>query len=215
MMLTSTFLSPVDSAKSVSPSNRVCAGRMARASPSCAICATLLASSLVRPALVATTPMTVLPCERSAGRSCRRSRASPTSVSAKGPAADAHRASLAGRARPGSARSLGSTTSPNAFTAISAPTTQPAAQVDGWPCRCRTSSRRPCPASCPTLAPGPRADVALGRPLARGGQAGAVTHRGVRPARRRCPDARSNRIAAGTIGTRATPASKPMPRSSR
>ena len=53
------FARTVESAKITSPSSMVCAGRIVRAMPSCAICATLVACALVKFAFVATTPMTV------------------------------------------------------------------------------------------------------------------------------------------------------------
>ena len=59
---------PVASAKIASPSPDVCAGTMARAKPSCAICATFVACAFVRTALVATTPMVVF----SSGAGVRR-----------------------------------------------------------------------------------------------------------------------------------------------
>ncbi len=45
--------------ETVSPSNGMCTGRIARASPSWAICATFVAWDCVQVALVATTPMVV------------------------------------------------------------------------------------------------------------------------------------------------------------
>ena len=57
---TSAFLAPVERANITSPSNMVCAGLIVRATPFCAICATLVACAFVNFAFVATTPMTVL-----------------------------------------------------------------------------------------------------------------------------------------------------------
>ena len=65
---------PVPSANSVSPSNCVCTGLMARASPSCATCASWCACALVMTASVAITPMVVLvPASRGCGSSPRSS----------------------------------------------------------------------------------------------------------------------------------------------
>ena len=61
MALTSAGVStvPVESEKMVSPSLMVCTGLIARAKPSCAICAILVICGLVKRALVATQPMVV------------------------------------------------------------------------------------------------------------------------------------------------------------
>ena len=94
----------------------------------------------------------------------------------------------------------GSTTSPIALTATSAATVTPSMRSDALPMP--PFIARPMPNSLPTLAPAPApTDPSAGGSGARG-HAGGVTGVGVRPDAR-SPTHRSNRIAAGTMGTRA------------
>ena len=178
--------SPVAIANTVSPSHIVCAGVTASDTPSLPACASSCARSLDSPAFVATTTSVVLvPCHV-------RGSASGLRFSAIG-------------------ASCSSSTVPSAFTAASAETTS-------WPSSTEALPRPPfqpeagsgslanvAPVPAPTLpsSTGP-SDAAsqAAYPAASSGRAAAS------------PTARSNSTAAGTIGTRATPASKPIPRSS-
>ena len=105
---------PVASANTVSPSPLPCAGRIARARPSSAICAILLACALVRRALVATTAMVVARSSSSRQRVGRRLRGAHRGVRA---------ATACSRRR--SRRSWRRTTRPAELTATMAPTTTP------------------------------------------------------------------------------------------
>ena len=166
-------------------------GRIARARPSCAICATLFAPAFVSRADVATTPMVVLP-------------------TGKGPSGAAPATTPAASHLPAGVRVVdvadgvdgddGSDDDP-----IREPRARRAEPSLGSARRAESlADRRP---RC-------RADRALGEPAARG-KAGTVACRGARPGADAEPTPRSKRTAAGTIGTLAAPAAKPIPRSSR
>ena len=165
-------LAPVARAKTTSPSPMVWTGLMLRARPSCAICATLLASALVSTASVATTaivvaaPAALLGSSR-AGNSPRLSaRIVPTSF-----LPSAVRA-------PATTRPVrGSTTSPIALTATSAATVMPPTSIDAVPMP--PFIARPMPNSLPTEAPAPAptlpsASESLRRRFARGVAGGGI-----------------------------------------
>ena len=137
-------LPPVASANSVSPSVMVCTGRMQRASPSCAMVASLLAWALVSEASVAITPMVVaMPASARPGKSPRRIAA--TLSSAARPSA----VRAPARMRP----EAGSTTSPMAFTATRAPTVTLPMRSDALPMPPFMACAGP--NSLPTVAPAP------------------------------------------------------------
>lgn len=136
--------SPVPSAKSVSPSDSVCTGLMARASPSCAHTASRRAWAFVMVASVATTPIVVLvPASSvfgtSPASSARRVSRSPSPPALRAPATG----------RPDS----GSTTSPAALQATSAPTVTPSTVIDALPMPPFMAYSMP--KSLPTEAPAP------------------------------------------------------------
>ena len=107
----------------------------------------------------------------------------------------------------------GSTTSPYALTATSAATTRPPAGGP-TPCRRRPSWRRRGRTSCPRSRR--RRRRRCPRPRARSRRRARPRGPPPRPGRIfQSPIARSNRIAAGTIGTFPTPTGKPIPFSSR
>ena len=195
---------PVPRENTVSPSNGMWAGRIDKAKPSCAIWATFVACALDHFRFVATTPrvvfsvVSVVP-SRQPDRSIDMVSAKPSPLSLLAPAT----------MLPVS----GSTTSPSALTAASAPTTRPfSSAIAAEP----NPPRMPLPAPSifPTVAPapaptlpictGPReADSAARKPaLASGRTLGS-------------PSPRSNRIAAGTIGTIAALTRSPTSRLSR
>src|SRR5215211_2787875 len=174
----------VASAKTVSPSKSVCAGRIARSIASFATLASRRASAFVRVAFVATTPIVV--AVPGSSRSTRSSRRSPGA-----------------RAGPASTTPSRSTTSPTAFTTNSAPTTSsPSAthQVPSPPGTARSG-----PHSLATVAPVP--------PPTRPSATSVVAARQARypssgPGRREgSPTPRSKITAAGTVGTRTGPTS--------
>ncbi len=155
---------PVASAKIASPSPEVCAGTIARARPSCAICAILVACVFVNAALVATTPIVVC-CSGSGART-----ACAECAARRGRRRAPCRPRFACRRRSG--RSTGSMTSPRALTATSAATTSPSgsamAALPSPP-----FIARPRPAILPTVAPAPAptlpsATAAVGGRLHRG-----------------------------------------------
>ncbi len=180
-------------AKIVSPSPGVWTGEIARAYPSWAICATLRACTLVSAALVATTPMVVF----STGRAARGRPTAPersiTRASAK-PLPSAVRT-------PATTRPVaGSMMSPAALTATSAATTSPSARVmDAVPMP--DFVMRVGPAIFPTVAPAPAPiePSATGPSVA--ARAAAYPHSAVGRTLGFPPTPRSNRIAAGTMGT--------------
>src|SRR5436190_17449241 len=187
---------------------------MLRARPSWAICATLFASAFVSTASVATTaivvaaPVALLGSSR-AGSSPRLSaRIVPTS-----------RVPSAVRA-PATTRPVrGSTTSPTALTATSAATVMPPTSTDAVPMP--PFIARPMPNSLPTEAPAP-APTLPSASESRDAASQAAWPAAASGRMRGSPTQRSNRIAAGTIGTTkgvaapsaGAPMVAPMPRSS-
>ena len=131
--------SPVASTNSVSPSDGVCDGTIARAMPSCAICATFSACALVSRALVAITPIVVASRARALlEHAAPHERERILEAACRRPCAR-RRSALPVR---------GSTTDPTAFTATIAPTIRPSVVDERGRCRCRLSSRDPRPSSC-------------------------------------------------------------------
>ena len=192
---------PVDSANTVSPSNGVCAGRIARASPSCAIIAKRRQAFLPSGASVATTAIVVfapansaLHAEKSSGSSGAAGIAGCGGIS---PAS----ASSAAHSRPQSGRTI----APHALTATIAPTVAPSPR--------RSDALPTPPLSRPALAPSPAPALPSANSLPARAAASRPSRRcGGSPLQCRRPGKlRSKRIAAGTIGTRASPTAKPRP----
>ena len=136
-------LAPVASAKTTSPSLIVWIGRMLRARPSCAICATLVASALVRTAFGGDDGER----RRRAGGMARL-RAEPAARRGAAPPSCSRKRARRRRRGPGDdAARAGSTTSPIALTATSAATVMPPTSIEAVPrppsspARCRTACR--------------------------------------------------------------------------
>ena len=172
----------------------MCDGVIARAKPSSAISATRLISAFVSLALVATRPIVVFspgarrraPEQRAARAACGRRRAT-CRPRLRTPATTLPVA--------------GSMMSPTAFTATMAATTRPFGSGDRRPSRGRPSSAATLPI-LPTVAPAPAPTLPSATGAVGRGLRGLVAAVGGRPdlaACRRTP--RSNRMAAGTIGT--------------
>ena len=184
---------PVDSAKTVSPSNGVCAGRIARASPSCAMIAQAAAAALVERGVGGDH------CNRrvGAGRRRRRSRNSlPGRAEHRGPPAAASISPASARSAAQKRPQSGRTVAPQLLTATIAPTV----------CAAGEAQRRAADAALEPARRGaePRPGIAqreiLGR-RARRRAAEARERAARRSSGRRPGKPRSNRIAAGTIGT--------------
>src|SRR5581483_7402218 len=183
---------PVASVNTVSPSQMVWEGRTTVDTASCEAMASRCARSLDRRAFVATTPMTVLD---------------------QGPRG--HGVSEEGSPVSGLAPAIGSPSSPrispSALTANRAPTiTSPssAAAVPTPPFTWRSG-----PWSLATVAPVPAPTLPSSTSSEAASQA---AYPSLGPGRALgSPTPRSNRTAAGTIGTTARPAGNPTPRSSR
>jgi hypothetical protein len=192
--VTPSGLALVATAKTVSPSNIVCAGRMALARPSWAATASRRHSVLVRSASTATTPMVVFRSVLSAGGSAAGvfGHTTPNSPATSWSAAYGTPVAM-------------STADPAAFTTASAPTVKPSTWVDAVPTP---------PLSCPTLAPVPAPTVPAAKLAAAFSQAAYP-----KDASGRLPQSlagRSKITAAGTIGTTScssVPAGKPRFRS--
>ncbi len=173
-------------ANTVSPSHIVCAGVTASDSPSFPACASSCARSLDSVAFVATTTRVVL----APGHGC-------------GSASGLRFSAIGSPSSP--------ITAPSALTAASAETTTSPASTEAPPTP--PFQHAPGPGCFATVAPVPAPTLPSSTsPSAAASQAAypaASSGRAVDS-----PIARSNRTAAGTIGTRATPASNPTPRSS-
>jgi hypothetical protein len=180
---------PVARANTVSPSNAVCTGDSARANPSWATPASLLHPALERVASVATTASVVaVPARNAATAAARASRYEVTS-----PASGVGRSRSAARWA-ASIRPSGPNGSPTALTTTSAPTVTPedrTADAVPTPPR-RPPVRAPVPAPTEPCSTGPAPAAAKAAAPSPG--LGWFSHVPPRP--------RSNRIAAGTIGTR-------------
>src|SRR5262249_1217460 len=192
-------------ANATSPSTTVCAGRIARARPSCASIATRLRLPESNGTVVATQTSVVFAPAR--GESIRTSSRSARSARNRPPDPGSPYPRRPPRIPPASA----STTSPTALTAASAATIAPSGS------RCEATPIPPgdafaAPRSFPAVAPVP----APTRP--RSGAASVAASHARRPIAssgnaRGSPPARSKRTAAATIGTRAGPTGNPAPRS--
>ena len=187
---------------------------MLRAMPSCAICATLVACAFVNFALVATTPITVLP------RLAKPRTPRPmgvfiiASVSANESFLPICSGPIFPERRPAMiSPDFGSITSPNALTATMAPTiTPPPMSMLAVPSPDFMASVMPniLPTDAPVPAPtfpsaggSDTAEAAARDPIAASGRISAR------------PRLRSYKIAEGTIGTLAAPALNPIFFSSR
>src|SRR6266511_778443 len=200
-------VSPVAREKTVSPSCIVCAGRMAMSRASWAARARRWARSLDRRAFVATTASVVFANGRAGGASaCPWPVGEPPGGRPVGASSESGSGSAPARMSPASSR-----ISPRAFTAARAPTTSSPRRADAVPRPPFTA--RWGPWSLATVAPAPAPTFPWGTSVEAELHACAPS-----PGPGRAfgsPTPRSNRTAAGTMGTRATPASNPIPRSSR
>src|SRR5262249_22635507 len=188
-----------ESAKTTSPSRTVCAGRTARAIPSCASMATRFSEPCSKGTSVATQTRVVL-----APACGLASRLSSISARASSHWSPCPRAPAIRRPVPGS------TTSPNALPAASAaPRSPPGSSMDAPPTPPRDALATP--RSFPTVAPppAPTRPVVIGPSAAASQAASPEVSSGYAPD---SPTPRSKRIAPGTIGTRAFPTAKPTPR---